>query len=71
MHSEQSATLRNGGTGEEEEGETILPNLLDNVENSVWHAFDYLALEGDATAPKAKLKVGSQKSIHINLKVVL
>ena len=32
-------------------------NLLDNVENSVWHAFDYLALEGDGTATKLKLKV--------------
>lgn len=31
--------------------------LLDNVENSVWHAFDYLALEGNGTAPKTKLKV--------------
>ena len=36
----------------------IMANLLDNVENSVWHAFDHLALEGDGTAPKAKLKVG-------------
>lgn len=35
-----------------------MANLLDSVENSVWHAFDYLALEGDGTAPKSKLKVG-------------
>ncbi len=35
--------------------------LLDNVENSVWHAFDQLALEGDGTAPKSKLKVGFLK----------
>ena len=34
-----------------------MANLLDNVENSVWHAFDYLALEGDGTATKLKLKV--------------
>ncbi len=34
-----------------------MANLLDNVENSIWHAFDYLALDGDGTAPKAKLKV--------------
>jgi len=33
------------------------PSLLDNVENAVWHAFDHLALEGDGTAPKSKLKV--------------
>jgi hypothetical protein len=35
-----------------------MANLLDNVENSVWHAFDVLALDGDGTAPKTKLKVG-------------
>ena len=34
-----------------------MANLLDSVENSVWHAFDYLALEGDGTAQKPKLKV--------------
>ena len=34
-----------------------MANLLDCVENSVWHAFDYLALEGDGTAQKPKLKV--------------
>ena len=34
-----------------------MANLLDNVENSAWHAFDYLALEGDGTAQKSKLKV--------------
>ena len=34
-----------------------MANLLDSVENSVWHAFDYLALEGDGTAQKSKLKV--------------
>lgn len=33
-----------------------MADLLDSVENSVWHAFDYLALEGDGTASKAKLK---------------
>ena len=33
-------------------------NLLDGVENGIWHAFDFLALEGDGTAPKSKLKVG-------------
>ena len=32
-------------------------NLLDNIENGIWHAFDFLANEGDATAPKTKLKV--------------
>jgi hypothetical protein len=35
-----------------------MANLLDSVENSIWHAFDHLALEGDGTAPKSKLKVG-------------
>ena len=34
-----------------------MANLLDSVENSIWHAFDYLALEGDGTATKLKLKV--------------
>ena len=34
-----------------------MANLLDNIENSVWHAFDYLALEGDGTAQKSRLKV--------------
>ena len=34
-----------------------MANLLDSIENSVWHAFDYLALEGDGTAQKSKLKV--------------
>ena len=37
-----------------------MANLLDSVENSVWHAFEYMALEGDGTVPKAKLKVGSR-----------
>ena len=32
----------------------------DSVENSVWHAFEYMALEGDGTVPKTKLKVGSE-----------
>jgi hypothetical protein len=36
----------------------IMATLLDSVENSIWHAFDYLALEGDGTATKVKLKVG-------------
>ena len=36
---------------------TTMANLLDSVENSIWHAFECLALEGDGTAPKAKLKV--------------
>ena len=34
-----------------------MANLLDSVENTIWHAFDYLALEGDGTATKIKLKV--------------
>ena len=38
-----------------------MANLLDCVENSVWHAFDYLALEGDGTAQKTKLKVSQNK----------
>jgi hypothetical protein len=50
-----------------EESEVVAANLLDNVENGIWHAFDYLALEGDATAPKTKLKVclffGGQQSL--------
>lgn len=33
-----------------------MANLLDSVENSVWHAFEFMALEGDGTVPKAKLK---------------
>ena len=35
-----------------------MANLLDSIENSAWHAFDFLALEGDGTAQKPKLKVG-------------
>ena len=35
-----------------------MATLLDSVENSIWHAFDFLALEGDGTATKVKLKVG-------------
>ena len=38
-----------------------MANLLDCVENSVWHAFDYLALEGDGTAQKTKLKVSQNE----------
>jgi len=34
-----------------------MASLLDSVENSIWHAFDYFALEGDGTATKAKLKL--------------
>ena len=31
------------------------------VENAVWHAFDYLAVEtGRSSASKSKLKVGSR-----------
>ena len=37
-----------------------MANLLDSVENSVWHAFEFMALEGDGTVPKAKLKVGRE-----------
>ena len=43
---------------EEARSEKKMANLLESVENSIWHAFDYLALEGDGTAPKSKLKVG-------------
>ena len=35
----------------------VVASLLDNVENSVWHAFDLLALEADGSATKSKLKV--------------
>ena len=35
-----------------------MAELLDGVENSVWHAFDFLALEGNGTVTKSKLKVG-------------
>ena len=38
--------------------------LLDSVENSVWHAFDFLALEGDGTAQKSKLKVSYHDVIY-------
>ena len=34
-----------------------MAELLDSVENSVWHAFDFLALEGNGTVTKSKLKV--------------
>lgn len=40
----------------EESLELKMTNLIDCVENAIWHAFDYLALEGDGTAPKSKLK---------------
>ena len=36
-----------------------MAELLDSVENSVWHAFDFLALEGNGTVTKAKLKVNT------------
>ena len=36
-----------------------MAELLDSVENSVWHAFDFMALEGNGTVTKTKLKVGS------------
>ena len=42
-----------------------MANLLDNVENSIWHAFDFLALEGDGTATKVKLKVRQLKNRNI------
>ena len=35
-----------------------MAELLDSVENSVWHAFDFMALEGNGTVTKTKLKVG-------------
>ena len=44
-----------------------MANLLDSVENSVWHAFEYMALEGDGTVPKSKLKVGRK---HYKLKFI-
>ena len=44
-----------------------MANLLDSIENSVWHAFDYLALEGDGTAQKSKLKVRSFTISLINM----
>lgn len=34
-----------------------MSSLLDNVENSAWHAFEFLALEVDGSATKSKLKV--------------
>ena len=41
-----------------------MANLLDSIENSAWHAFDFLALEGDGTAQKPKLKVRSFSVIY-------
>ena len=41
-----------------------MSTLLDNVENSIWHAFDFLALEADGSATKSKLKV---RGINIRL----
>lgn len=38
-----------------------MAELLDSVENSVWHAFDFMALEGNGTVTKTKLKA-SKKS---------
>ena len=46
-----------------------MANLLDSVENSIWHAFDYLALEGDGTATKVKLKVGFLQTYHYFLNI--
>ena len=35
--------------------------MFDNIENSVWHAFDYSSVEtGRLEADKGKLKVGKQ-----------
>ena len=41
-----------------------MAELLDSVENSVWHAFDYMALEGNGTVTKSKLKVGRQTMLQ-------
>ncbi len=61
---QNTATLEgaNGGGVGGENGGHALANLLDNVENCIWHAFDFLALEGDGTAPKLKLKVRQKNS---------
>ena len=32
--------------------------MLERVEATVWHAFDFLASESGGTATKSKLKVG-------------
>ena len=40
-----------------------MAELLDSVENSVWHAFDYMALEGNGTVTKSKLKVGYRQTM--------
>ena len=35
------------------------------IENSLWHAFDYLAVEsGRSVASKSKLKVGSNEKLE-------
>jgi len=42
-----------------------MPQVLDRVENAVWHAFDFLALDSGGTARKSKLKVLTASLGHI------
>ena len=53
-----------------------MAELLDSVENSVWHAFDFMALEGNGTVTKTKLKVSitflfCKKYIHASALLLL
>ena len=49
--------MQSDNSTKSEDSDAAKANLLDNVENGIWHAFDFLAHEEDATAPKTKLKV--------------
>ena len=49
--------------------------MFENIQNSVWHAFDYISVEtGRVEALKSKLKVGkknddlSQKEVYSDIK---
>ena len=52
-----TTTAGTSGHPDDDTDVSTAANMLDNIENGIWHAFDFLANEGDATAPKTKLKV--------------
>ena len=63
--------IKNIGCGSEKSDKSTayrnkMANLLDSIENSAWHAFDFLALEGDGTAQKPKLKVRKCSIIYLD-----
>ena len=46
--------------------------MFENIQNSVWHAFDYISVEtGRVEALKSKLKVGNMMMICLKKKFIL